>query len=282
MSNSKNKLNQEEYEKLIKLLSDRKQSKEKEIPLKTVISALEELNLLEELEHDDIKAIQGEASDDIKRQSQDKTQNSNIVGKTKLLLGIAFLGALIYTSTQLFPKITSSLWQNLTSVPKNTEETATKNSTKITDNGQATVIEGSTLNPGEAISNEGFRITVENPSFVNLPDEDYLMTFEMIISNESGAQLVTQITGENLSVISGNGKTYSEINFWHYDSKYNDYDYEGSVNRNLDIYSLAAGEEEKIKIGVAGNLDKDVDNIIVRIQNAARIKSSKWTIEVPR
>jgi len=278
MSDSKSKLNQEEYEKLIRILSQRKQSKEKEIPFKTVISALEELNLLEELEKDDIRAIQGKASEDIKKHSK----GIDIVGKAKLFLSLALLSAFIYAVTQLFPGVSHSLWQSLISVITSTEKVANTSSSTTTDSGQATVTEDNTLNPGQAISNEGFSIVVEDPLFVNLPDDEYFMTFEVIVSNDSGEQLVTQITGENISVVAGNGKTYPEINFWRYDSKYNKYDYEGSISSNLDIYSLAPGQIKNLKFGVAGKLDKNVNNILVKMKNAGRIKNSKWNIKVPR
>ena len=278
MSDSKSKLNQEEYEKLIRILSQRKQSKEKEIPFKTVISALDELNLLEELEKDDIRAIQGKASEDIKKHSK----GIDIIGKAKLFLSLALLSAFIYAVTQLFPGVSHSLWQSLISVITSTEEVANTSSSTTTDSGQATVTEGNTLNPGQAISNEEFSIVAENPLFVNLPNDEYFMTFEVVVSNNSGEQLVTQITGENISVVAGNGKTYPEIKFWRYDSKNNKYDYEGSISSNLDIYSLAPGQVKKLKFGVAGKLDKNVNNIIVKMKNAGRIKNSKWNIKVPR
>lgn len=278
MSDSKTKLNQEEYETLIRTLSQRKQSKEKEIPFKTVISALDELNLLEELEKDDIRAIQGKASEDIKKHSK----GIDIVGKAKLFLSLALLSAFIYAVTQLFPSVSHSIWQSLISVITSTEKVANTSSSTTTDSGQATVTEDNTLNPGQAISNQGFSIVVEEPLFVNLPDDEYFMTFEVIVSNDSGKQLVTQITGGNISVVAGNGKTYPEMDFWRYSSKYSNYDHEGSISSNLDIYSLAPGQTKKLKFAVVGKLDKNVNNIFVKIKNAGRIKNSKWNIKVPR
>jgi len=271
MSDSKRKLDQEEYEKLIKILSQRKQTKEQEIPLRTVILALEELELLDELQEDDIRAIQGRASQDLKGKQSRK--GAGIVGQAIPWLSLALLAAFIYLATQLFPGVSHSLWQTLISVVGGTEESANTNSTAPTDS--------SPLNPGQAIAQEGFSIVVENPSFVKLPDDDYVMTFEMIVSNQSGGQLVTQITGENISVVAGNGKTYPEINFWRYERQSNHYDYEGSISGNLDIYSLAPGETEKVRLGVLGNLGKDVNNILVKT-DAGRIQNGEWRIEIPR
>lgn len=137
MSNGNKKLNQKEYEKLIKLLSQRKQNKEKEIPLKTVISALEELDLLEELEDNDFKAIQENASNDISQ----KKKNSSLINKIKFFLGLAVLGALVYTGIQWYPKITS--------LTNTKEETDNANSTNTTNNKT-----NSTLTPSESISSE--------------------------------------------------------------------------------------------------------------------------------
>jgi hypothetical protein len=72
------------------------------------------------------------------------------------------------------------------------------------------------------------------------------------------------------------------MDFWRYSSKYSNYDHEGSISSNLDIYSLAPGQVKKLKFGVAGKLDKNVNNIIVKMKNAGRIKNSKWNIKVPR
>lgn len=266
MSDSKRKLNQEEYEKLIGILSKRKQSKEQEISLRTVILALEELDLLDELQQDDIRAIQGQASQDLN--FKPKHQSGDIFGKAIPFLSLALLAAVIYLGTQWFPGISHSIWQTLMSVIANTEEATKTNNTP--------------LNPGEAITEQGFRIVLENPSFVNLPDDDYLMTFEMLISNNSGGQLVTQITGENISVVAGNGKTYPEINFWRYQDQYNSYDYEGSINRQLDIYSLAPGETKQLQFGVVGNLQQEVNQMTVQIKDAGRIKNAQWQVQIPR
>lgn len=136
---------------------------------------------------------------------------------------------------------------------------------------------GTTLTPGDVWYQGGMEMRIKNSSFV--PGCNGLLGFEMTIVNNTGGELVANISGLDISISDDQGQTYPEV--WWSSGTSTEVCYRNHLNA-LKFRSMAPGQRLDLAMRVIGNLPQNVSRFTVTVYQAGRIQNAVWVIEVPR
>ena len=105
--------------------------------------------------------------------------------------------------------------------------------------------------------------------------------FDLVFTNRSGSELVTDITVSDFLVSDDLGQTYSDlyVEYYWFGAALN---YRSVEEWGWGIRTMAAGETVSRSFCVPGKLDPQVKQIIFTIRKAGRIQNAVWVIDVPR
>jgi len=118
---------------------------------------------------------------------------------------------------------------------------------------------------------------LKNPTFI--PGCDGFLGFEMTITNNTGGEIVTNISGLDFSIADNVGQSYSDI--WFREGAATQSCYSSRLNR-LEIRSMAAGQRLDLAFRVLGKPAQNVTQFTITIYQAGRIQNAVWVIDVPR
>jgi len=136
---------------------------------------------------------------------------------------------------------------------------------------------GTILKPGEVWYQGGMEMRLKNPTFI--PGCDGFLGFEMTITNNTGGEIVTNISGLDFSIADNVGQSYSDI--WFREGAATQSCYSSRLNR-LEIRSMAAGQRLDLAFRVLGKPAQNVTQFTITIYQAGRIQNAVWVIDVPR
>jgi len=136
---------------------------------------------------------------------------------------------------------------------------------------------GTILRPGEVWYQGNMEMRLRNVSFI--PGCGGILGFEMSIANNTGGQLVVNISGSDFSVFDNAGRRYDNV-WWNY-GRSSDGCYSNGLNR-LNITAMTSGERLDLAFRVLGNPDRNVLTYRMVVYQAGRIQEAAWEIEVPR
>lgn len=120
-------------------------------------------------------------------------------------------------------------------------------------------------------------IRLKNPTFV--PGCNGILGFEFTIINNTGGEIVTNISGLDFAISDNAGQSYSDV--WIREGSASESCYGNRLNR-MEIRSMTAGQRIDIAVRVLGKPAQNVSQFTLTIYQAGRIRNAAWVIEVPK
>lgn len=136
---------------------------------------------------------------------------------------------------------------------------------------------GTILKPGDIWYQGGMEIRLKNPTFV--PGCNGILGFEFTIINNTGGEIVTNISGLDFAISDNAGQSYSDV--WIREGSASESCYGNRLNR-MEIRSMTAGQRIDIAVRVLGKPAQNVSQFTLTIYQAGRIHNAAWVIEVPK
>ncbi len=139
---------------------------------------------------------------------------------------------------------------------------------------------GSILKPKESWRQNGMELSLDYYTF--LPKcAGYFLEFRFVVKNNTDAEIVTTISGDDFVLSDDTGRTYQgdDVRAQFSECISNVYIYPASRTK---ISALAPRQSVMIRFFVVGELGKDVNKFVITVAKAGRIRDAVWEIEVPR
>lgn len=138
-------------------------------------------------------------------------------------------------------------------------------------------VPGTILEPGEVWYQGGMEMRLKNPTFI--PGCNGILGFEITLVNNTGGEIVTNISGLDFSIADNVGQSYSDV--WISEGAATQRCYSTRLNR-MEIRSMAAGQRIDLAFRVLGEAAQNVTQFTVTVYEAGRIQNAVWVIDVPR
>lgn len=139
---------------------------------------------------------------------------------------------------------------------------------------------GSILKPKESWRQNGMELSLDYYTF--LPKcVGYFLEFGFVVRNNTDAEIVTTISGDDFVLSDDTGRTYEgdDVRAQQEGCISNVYIYPASRTK---IRALAPRQSVMIRFFVVGELGKDVNKFVITVAKAGRIRDAVWEIETPR
>lgn len=138
----------------------------------------------------------------------------------------------------------------------------------------------SILKPGESWRQDGMELSLAYYTF--LPKcVGYFLEFGFVISNNTDAEIVTTISGDDFVLSDDRGKTYGGEDVRAQQRECISGLYIDPASE-AKIRALAPRRSVMLRFFVEGELGKDVNKFVITVAKAGRIRNAVWEIETPR
>ena len=135
---------------------------------------------------------------------------------------------------------------------------------------------GKTLEPGQVWRQGGIHMRLQNPSFD--PGCDGTLGFEATIVNQTGTNLVADLTTQNLEVSDSRGRSYRTI--WVAKGASSHRCYAKKLG-DLSLPAIEAGQGITLAVRVIGSYTPEPSYFLVTVRDIGEIQEAKWRIEEP-